>query len=68
MVPASTSASQFSTLRQNGSPKSRIGRRRIRPVCTSVSTSKSSSKVPKPPGKTAIARARIRKCILRTAK
>ena len=68
MVPASTSASQFSTRARSGSPKSRIGRRRIRPVWISVSTSKSSSKVPKPPGKTAIARARIRKCILRMAK
>ena len=38
------------------------------PVCTSVTTSKSSSSVPKPPGNATSALARIMKCILRSAK
>lgn len=49
-------------------PNSKMGRRRIRPVCISVSVSNNSSSVPNPPGKTVIAAARIRKCILRMAK
>jgi signal transduction histidine kinase/CheY-like chemotaxis protein len=42
--------------------------RAIRRVWISVSVSNSSSSVPNPPGKTVIASARIRKCILRIAK
>jgi hypothetical protein len=44
------------------------GTRSMRPVWISVSVSKNSSSVPKPPGNTATALARIRKCILRIAK
>ena len=68
MVPASRSASQSTIFLQNASPKSRNGTRSIRPVWISVSASNISSSVPKPPGKTQIAAARIRKCILRMAK
>jgi len=38
------------------------------PVWIRVSNSNDSSNVPKPPGKTATARARRRKCIFRSAK
>ena len=68
IVPCSASASKFTTFSQNARPQSRKGTCRIRPVCISVSASKVSSSVPKPPGKIASARARIRKCILRIAK
>jgi len=53
---------------QNARPNSKNGTRCMRPVWISVSASNSSSIVPKPPGKTQIAEARIRKCILRMAK
>ena len=47
---------------------SRMGSAFILPVCTSVNSSNVSSNVPNPPGKTATARARMRKCIFRSAK
>ena len=51
MVPSSTSAWKSITRSQNSLPNSRTGMRRIFPVWISVSVSKSSSSVPKPPGK-----------------
>ena len=68
IVPASAIASQLMMRCQNSVPKSRKGMRFMRPVWIRVRVSKSSSSVPKPPGKIAIALARIRKCILRIAK
>ena len=49
-------------------PNSRIGSGRTLPVWIRVSSSNISSNVPNPPGNTATARARSRKCILRSAK
>ncbi len=49
-------------------PVEQDGMRFILPVWMSVSSSKNSSNVPKPPGNTASARARKVKCILRSAK
>ena len=53
---------------QNSLPNSTTGIGFILPVWISVSSSKNSSNVPNPPGNTATARARSRKCILRSAK
>ena len=56
------------TRSQNSRPNSRIGSGRTLPVWISVNSSNISSNVPNPPGNTATARARSRKCILRSAK
>ena len=54
--------------RHQASPTSTIGIGLILRVCARVSVSNSSSNVPKPPGKATIARARSKKCSLRSAK
>ena len=56
IVPASASASKLITLLQKLLPNSSSGMRSMRPVWISVSVSKNSSSVPKPPGKMATAR------------
>jgi hypothetical protein len=66
--PDSASIRQSTTFSQNPRPNSRNGTFFIRPVWISVRLSNISSIVPKPPGNTATARARIRKCIFRIAK
>src|SRR3546814_17564167 len=68
MTPSSTSASKFTTRVQNSLPKNNIGIGATFPVWTSVRSSNDSSHVPNPPGKTAPARDRRRKSILRSAK
>ena len=56
------------TRKSRARPNSSTGRLRHLPVWMRVSVSKSSSSVPKPPGKHTSATERIRKCILRSAK
>jgi len=68
IVPASESASKSMIRVQNSLPNNKTGISFIRFVWINVSVSNNSSKVPKPPGNTVMARARIKKCILRIAK
>ncbi|MNV62082.1 hypothetical protein D3C71_1546120 [compost metagenome] len=68
MVPYAIITSKFSMRLQKSEPNSTIGTPLALWVCTRVSTSNSSSMVPKPPGKTTSALARIIRCILRSAK
>ncbi|MNH39803.1 hypothetical protein D3C79_1010250 [compost metagenome] len=68
IVPSSISRSKLISFFQNAVPNRMTGTGRVLRVCTRVSTSNSSSRVPKPPGKATKALARIMKCILRSAK
>jgi len=68
IMPLSMKTSQLMSLSQNSRPYSKTGIRAIFLVWISVNASKSSSIVPKPPGKAANAFARFRKCIFRMQK
>ena len=70
MTPRSTSVEPSQSTRppQNSVPTSTMGNRVTVPVCTSVSASKSSSSVPKPPGRTTKPREYFTNIVLRTKK
>ena len=68
ITPSSASPWKSTTRSQNSRPNSRIGSGRTLPVWIRVSSSNISSNVPNPPGNTATARARSRKCIFLSAK